>query len=283
MKSITIPVESINDVLDTFLTDNPNQNSISQINTNRASLILIESLYISEVKNNTLFQMPRGIPHDISIDKDALVKFYDYRMLVRENARKFYDALLLSTPNNVCPYCTIKYVKTIDHFLPKSEYPYLSVTPSNLVPSCRDCNTEKKISYPIDNDTQTFHPYFDIVDNEPWIKAELNQTEPLSFQFSVERLPHWNDNKFNRSINHFNAYSINELFSNEANRELFTRKFQFKELFNRNQNQLRDHINETYNSCLNSVGVLDWQTIMYRYLKDNDWFLQGCNGNSYFT
>ncbi|WDT68009.1 HNH endonuclease [Cloacibacterium sp. TD35] len=282
MKSINRPLENINDILDIFFSDNPQSNVQGQITANRASLVFLEGQYISKVQDNTLFEMPRGIPNIITLSKGDLIRYYKYRMLNKENARKFYDTLLLSAPNNICPYCTIKNVKTVDHFLPKSEYPYLSVVPSNLVPCCRDCNTDKKISYPIDNDTQTYHPYFDNIENESWIKAELMCTEPLSFQFRVERLPHWNDNKFNRSVNHFKTYNINELFSNEANRELRTRQFYFKQLLNRDNIQLIEQIEDTYNSCLNSVGVLDWQTIMYACLKENSWFLQGCNGSDYF-
>ena len=204
-------------------------------------------------------------------------------MLERDNGRDFYDKLLISAPYNTCPYCTIKNVTTIDHFLPKSEYPFLSVTPTNLVPSCRDCNTDKKVSYPTNRDDQTFHPYFDIVDNEPWIIAELLRTEPLSFHFKVQRIPTWDDNKFNRSTAHFKGYNINELFSNEANRELRTRQRLFKGHIQRNRTELINHLNETYLSCLDSVGLLDWQTIMYQCLINDEWFLNGCTGNSYFN
>ncbi len=52
-----------------------------------------------------------------------------------------------------------------DHFLPKSEYPFLSIHPNNLVPLCAYCNRYMKGSRnPIDKDddaplTNTFHPY----------------------------------------------------------------------------------------------------------------------------
>jgi hypothetical protein len=56
----------------------------------------------------------------------------------------------------VCPYCNAhntlitekKYGKEImkfqlDHFFPKSEYPYLSISLYNLIPSCANCNLTK--------------------------------------------------------------------------------------------------------------------------------------------
>lgn len=47
-----------------------------------------------------------------------------------------------------CPVCSQKYPgrggKTIDHKLPRSQYPWLSLEWSNLWVICRDCNREKR-------------------------------------------------------------------------------------------------------------------------------------------
>lgn len=55
----------------------------------------------------------------------------------------------------VCPYCNRQYITPIlsdngkmradiDHFLPKSEYPYFSMSLYNLVPVCKSCNQALK-------------------------------------------------------------------------------------------------------------------------------------------
>ncbi|WP_177766252.1 HNH endonuclease [Flavobacterium sp. I3-2] len=283
MKNITRPTETINDILDIFLNDRPRQQTVSEIDSNRTALIALENQYITKTQDNTLYEISRGIPASITLTEESLIRYYEYRMLERDNGRNFYDKLLISVPYNTCPYCTIKNVTTIDHFLPKSKYPFLSVTPTNLVPSCRDCNTDKKVSYPTNRDNQTFHPYFDIVDNEPWIIAELLRAEPLSFHFKVQRIPTWDDNKYSRSLTHFDAYKINELFSSEANNELRGRRLFFKRHIQRNRTELIDHLNETYQSYLDSFGLLDWRTVMYHCLINDDWFLDGCAGNNYFN
>ena len=42
----------------------------------------------------------------------------------------------------VCPYCDNGLQRVeLDHFLPKSSFPFLSVHPDNLIPSCHDSNT----------------------------------------------------------------------------------------------------------------------------------------------
>lgn len=56
--------------------------------------------------------------------------------------------------------------KTIEHYLPKSEYPVLSVHPSNLVPMCDKCNGGKDNDDPLNgrNITEIFLPYRDTID-----------------------------------------------------------------------------------------------------------------------
>lgn len=58
----------------------------------------------------------------------------------------------------ICPYCQLHHVNyhnsetkdaldlrpPLDHFLPKSRYPYLAVSLQNLVPSCHQCNSSIK-------------------------------------------------------------------------------------------------------------------------------------------
>lgn len=70
----------------------------------------------------------------------------------------------------VCPMCDGKApIHTrdrdraeVDHFLPKSLYPFLSIHPYNLVPICSDCNGFKSNTDPLPTQgplLDTFHPY----------------------------------------------------------------------------------------------------------------------------
>ena len=96
----------------------------------------------------------------------------------RFNGLKFVDDLKLQT----CPYCNRSYIQSvkkngvirpeIDHFYPKSKYPYLGLSFYNLIPSCSICNgttakgerdsyEEKLISpYEIKNDDFEFNYEF---------------------------------------------------------------------------------------------------------------------------
>lgn len=57
-----------------------------------------------------------------------------------------------------CPYCgNIGTPDTIDHYLPKADYPEFSIFSDNLVPSCFHCNNNRKDK---PNIKETMHPYF---------------------------------------------------------------------------------------------------------------------------
>jgi hypothetical protein len=82
--------------------------------------------------------------------KDLLVAFYSPWL----NANHGYPAAMLGVAAVVtraeylrdakptlCPYCDTSLQTTeIDHFLPKSSFPFLSAHPDNFVPSCHDSN-----------------------------------------------------------------------------------------------------------------------------------------------
>lgn len=101
------------------------------------------------------------IPPDV--DLGPLKKCFNYKSF---SEKKEFAELVMRLKVNVCPYCgraftgTVKrkkggHVRTnqIDHFLPKAQYPHLSLSLWNLVPVCGSCNNRKgddtvKLPYP---------------------------------------------------------------------------------------------------------------------------------------
>lgn len=58
-----------------------------------------------------------------------------------------------------CPICDCSFAYsqvTLDHILPKSKFPFLSITPINLVPACYNCNMRKNDGIP----SKVLNPYF---------------------------------------------------------------------------------------------------------------------------
>ncbi|MBU1667388.1 hypothetical protein KKC13_03155 [bacterium] len=87
--------------------------------------------------------------------KDVFVDFYENKWDDIVN----YDRYIFVIKHNLktCPYCNMGYIliserdkdsknglrPEIDHFFPKSDYPYLAMSFYNLIPSCKVCNHTK--------------------------------------------------------------------------------------------------------------------------------------------
>lgn len=76
---------------------------------------------------------------------------------------------------NVCPYCNEAFITTLltekrkvradlDHYYPKSKYPYFSMSLYNLIPSCLKCNRSLKGGQ--DPGFNMLHPYKDNIDDK---------------------------------------------------------------------------------------------------------------------
>lgn len=72
-----------------------------------------------------------------------------------------------------CPFCGIGESSTLDHYLPKEQYPEFSVFPMNLVPSCAVCNTRKRDRI-LDEGTNArmfLHPCYDVVPDMAFLEV----------------------------------------------------------------------------------------------------------------
>ena len=164
-------------------------------------VILIKKMYIKFPKFHYKKEGLNRIFYRIFVD-------YGYDNL---DKLKFIQNINLGS----CPYCNRNYIfninkkgsikPEIDHFYPKSIYPYLAVSYFNLIPSCPTCNgfgakegKDTFYTYPISN------PY------------ELNEND-FKFSISPESIDFFN---VERKKYDFNSFEI-ELYGNKANLEIF--------------------------------------------------------------
>lgn len=117
--------------------------------------------------------------------KETLISLYKNQMGNTRNEnlpRRTYERILRDV-NYECPYCSVGYLSTIDHFLPKNKisFPEFAVTIENLVPSCCDCNHIKGEYVSTDINNQFLHPFFDEEINGKWLIADfiISNDEPF--------------------------------------------------------------------------------------------------------
>jgi hypothetical protein len=277
MRKINKPTFTVIEVLDDCI-DNMRGSALkTEIINSKAEFTNAENDFETKKLANELFRIPQNKIVSRTLNNEVLKGLYTDRMVDKKNiARKHYDSIFLSAPNGKCPYCSQRIVKTLDHYLPKSKYPLLAITPINLVPSCSDCNKDKLVDVPTKDEEETLHPYYDFVENESWLKMRIIAHKPLVVEYFVLPPITWNLLLAKRTKFHFEAYSLNILYCIHALEEFENIKYQLTQLFNNGGSiELNNHLLDCFQSRFNS-NKNSWQTAFYEGLLND---LQFINGN----
>lgn len=230
MKSLPKPIDDVKDVFTTCISRvrEPLKTDLEGV---LPSVVTTASEYDRLAQSTDLHTLPKVLVTN-GVSKAEQVKVYDDRMAKKDKAgRLIYDRIKNSAPHQKCPLCAHRVVSTLDHILPKAHYPLLSVTPVNLVPCCRDCNTDKLDRPPTGKADQFFHPYYDDFNEGIWLAARFIYDTEVTPEFFVVKPDNWNQLKFERARNHFNKLDLDELYSLNAKTELDGNKHTFEGLF----------------------------------------------------
>ncbi len=136
-----------------------------------------------------------GVPHE---------KINEIEDLDRQIVLRAYLDAQRKIPLKVCPGCDGKppsiadgvIHEDLDHFFPKSKYPFLSIHPLNLTPFCKDCNQTYKKSKDaiLDDDpsvadvhvlTDIYHPYQCPSKDQISLSIQANPDKTLAFRFTA--------------------------------------------------------------------------------------------------
>lgn len=236
-----------------------------------------EKDFESKKQTNNLYKISQNEVVNVVVDKKVLINVYKDKLAKTKfpRARVYYDMILNSAPQGLCPLCSQRRVSTLDHYLPKSLYPLLSVTPINLIPSCSDCNTGKKINFPSKSSEETLHPYYDDVEVFSWLKMRIIQVKPLLVVYYTAPPNYVLELLSQRIAFHFDNFKLNSLYTSHAMQEFENIKFQLTNLFIRGgTNQLVEHLQDCYESRLR-VNINSWQTAFYECLLKDANFRRG--------
>lgn len=206
------------------------------------------------------------------VTKSEMIRLYDFRMAkLGSPGREIYDEIMSSAPEGRCSLCGTRQATTLDHCLPKALYTALSVTPLNLVPACSDCNKTKLNLSPGGSPSVLLHPYFDDIDNDRWLFAEVLETYPVAMRFAVSPTTPWSKQLRTRVQHHFDALKLSKLYATKAAEELSDFRHQFSSL---SKDDLRSELLDRASSC-HSVRRNGWRTAAYYAWAESDWFCSG--------
>lgn len=224
--------------------------------------------YDTNANSTNLYSFSTHVTVHDSIVKSDMKILYENNMVKNKRGRRIYDKLLSLPLLNRCPLCGIGTVTTLDHYLPKAEFPTFAVLPYNLVACCKDCNTGKLASYATTQNKQTLHPYYDDFTTEKWLFAEVLQ--PLAIQFYVDPPLAWNPVDKDRVRAHFDNYKLNERFSIQAANVLADLREEFI-LFNSTSSDVQQELQRKARSY-ESRYKNSWETAMYQALSQDQWY-----------
>lgn len=153
---------------------------------------------------------------------DLLKDYYEappkhLRSLIR-NKRNEHDL-------NECPSCGYPFAPdTLDHFVPKDEWPEFSIFPNNLVPQCRGCAPIKSSKYfcNINNTAKFIHPiYSDILSKIGFkVIVEFNGIEPnFKISYTFEDPSPLSDADLERIKRHLDLLKVTSRFRGYCLRE----------------------------------------------------------------
>lgn len=131
------------------------------------------------------------IQHANTIHKD-LVDFFEGKYKAWCQRPRYFRPYDFIKQLNIkaCPYCNLEYVQiatfsrnysegnkfvrpALDHFYPKSKYPFFAISLYNLVPCCTTCNSSIKSDNEIGSYVDCVHPYDIKIDYHNNIRYKL--------------------------------------------------------------------------------------------------------------
>lgn len=211
----------------------------------------IRAQYTSELKlNDRQFQdfakqqlLQYGFKENIPFTRKHLENWFKSTVIADLRQNGFHNSLLkkmkIWTPYvfamyldvRVCPYCNRQYITTlltedaktradIDHFKPKSKYPWLALSLYNMVLSCKTCNSAfKGIS-----DT-AWNPYTSSIAKNFRFVSDLNCEGDDVISVKI-------DDSQDETEQYFNDFKIREVMQNHAD---VVKKYKQKKLAYNNE------------------------------------------------
>lgn len=224
---------------------------------------IMESGQIEEFQESIIYK----VGYSKEIMKKDMIDLYNSKFSKRgQPGRTYYNKI--KNLIDYCPYCQNNDVKHLDHFLPKTEFPSLSVSPLNLVPLCSDCNTAKRAT------TGFFNPYFEDVDSEQYLFCDiLFQNNDFIIKFESKHPSEWSGEKYKRVESIFTkmteGHEILGLFNKWSRTIINESKRNLIKSAHRGQGDFEETLLDSYKDAVEEQGINYWKSALYYCLLKN--------------
>ncbi len=175
-----------------------------------------------------------------------------------------------------CPFCNNNYIyfyekeagkyntlATLEHYYPKSKYPYLSLSFYNLIPSCNTCNSKFKGSTE-KHERKILHPYFEDFNEKAKFSVSVGSL-PVNKTIELEVNLKENDTTDERCKTSIDRFQLDKIYKQHNDIA--------KEIWNKAQVYNESQIEELYKSFYQKLGYTkdDVKDMVFcNYLHKND-------------
>lgn len=191
--------------------------------------------------------------------------------------RAVYDRIKSGAVDDLCPFCNHRDVYDLDHFLPKESFHLLAVNPWNLVPSCKECNTNKKAHRADQATNEFFHPYFNVPSGQ-WLAAEVRSGERPTLSFRVIAPTGWSEIDFKRAEFQFDRLKLDRLYRAQTGAEIRVLASQLMGIFRSGGSEGADRVRRKLVELADErepAGLNDWKLAMLTAMAKSDWYCHG--------
>ncbi|MDR6514263.1 HNH endonuclease [Chryseobacterium camelliae] len=170
-------------------------------------------------------------------DKIDLLKLYKYDNSVIQKLNKEVTTLEGNRLINTCQNCTINEINSLDHIVPKDEFPEFAVNPRNLFPSCSKCNGHKSYVWRENNRSVFLNLYLDDLPEEQYLFCNpIFDGDKITLKFTVENKYGIEQNLFNLIKNHYVRLHLLKRFRKNSHDIIYE--------LNKEINKYKDKINK---------------------------------------
>lgn len=179
-----------------------------------------------------------------------------------------------------CPFCGISESSTLDHYLPKEQYPEFSIFPNNLVPSCAVCNTRKRDRI-LDEGTNVrmfLHPCYDVIPNLAFLEVRARmEANALILSYRLARPAGMAVRTFQHLRAHFNALDLADRYRRMGLEHLGGQYPAFRRVYGADKDATRvaAKLIEGAEDFEEVSGPNYWLAKLYRALAGNEDFCDG--------
>lgn len=179
-----------------------------------------------------------------------------------------------------CPFCGISESSTLDHYLPKEQYPEFSVFPKNLVPSCAVCNTRKRDRI-LDEGTDVrlfLHPCFDAIPDLAFLTVRTRMEEDaLVLSYRLTRPAGMTVRTFEHLKSHFGLLGLADRYRLMGLEHLGGQYPALRRAYGPDEDveRVAEKLIEGAQDFEETLGPNYWLAKLYRALAANDHFCDG--------